>query len=408
MHKATYEEETEYLTYPGPADIFGPQHLERSEEKRARPSKRVALTAADKKKVNKKSIGLPVDRTLKQFAGNCSPFLIDFYCIPVDEYRERYPDQLKIIDWKFGVGPIFEIPRSHLASFRAHQRRTSLSGTTLHSIAQQQSIQALPGLPPSTCEDLQNRQTSNNIASPVIVELGLSSIPPDCLKNLNTWVDRASIPAAADSEFHSGLVVNEDVWEFIDEDLVIDEDVWVLVERSARQRKSCRRQIEPKPVSHDDDHDDDHDDHDGHDGHDDDHHDDWDLIERIARQQKSHRRQLPDTMSTEMKDTPLRGSNSTRPSGSLLRPSESNARTTTNLIKDRPGTSARRPKNMPSGSQLPACWNDEMDELICHMEAQCQYSTRAIVRALKQRFGDLKDVSPPGLIIQILSVLAEY
>ena len=391
MHKATYEEETEYLTYPGPADIFAPQHLERSEENRARPNRRVALTAADKKKVNKDSIGLPVDRTLKLFAGNCQPFLID-YCIPVDEYRERYPDQLKIVDWKFGVGPIYEIPRSHLAAFRAHQRRTSLSGTTLHSIAQLPSNQALPGLPPRTFEDLQNRQTSNTIASPVIVEPGLSNIPPDCLGNLNTWVDHASIPAAADFEFHLGLVVNKDVWDYIDENLVIDEDVWVLIERSARQRKSRRRQINPKPVSDDDDDDD----------------DDWDLIERIARQRKSHRRQLPDTMSTEMKDTPLRGSNSTRPSGSLLRSIESNARTTTNLIKDRPGTSARRPKNMPSGSQLPACWNDEMDELICHMEAQCQYSTRAIVRALKQRFGDLRDVSPPDLIIQPLSVLADY
>ena len=316
----------------------------------------------------------------------------------MDEYRERYPDQLKIVDWKFGVGPIYEIPRSQLALFRAHQRRTSLSGTTLHSIAQLQSIQALPGLPPSTFEDLQNRQTSNNIASSVIVESGLSNIPPDCLANLNTWVDHASIPAAADSEFHLGLVVNKDVWEFIDENLVIDEDVWDLIERSARQRKSCRRQINPKPVSGDDDDNDDDDDDDK----------DWDLVERIARQRKSHRRQVPDTMSTEIEDSSLRGSNSTRPSGSHLRPTESNARTTTNLIKDRPGTSARRPKNMPSGSQLPACWNDEMDELICHMEAQCQYSTRAIVRALKQRFGELRDVSPPVLRIQALDVLADY
>ena len=383
MHEATYEEETEYLTYPGPADIFAPQHLERSEENRARPSRRVALTAADKKKVNKDSIGLPVDRTLKLFAGNCQPFLID-YCIPVDEYRERYPDQLKIVDWKFGVGPIYEIPRSQLALFRAHQRRTSLSGTTLNSIAQPQSIQALPGLLPSTFEDLQNHQPSNNIGSPVIAESSLSNIPPDCLANLNTWVDHASIPAAAGSEFDLGLVVNKDVYEFIDENLVIDEDVWDLIERSARQRKSCRRQIEPKPVHNDDDDDDDDD-------------KDWDLIERIARQRKSHRRQIPDTMSTEIKDTSLRGSNSTRPSGSHLRPTESNTRTNTNLIKDRPGTSARRPKNMPSGSQLPACWNDEMDELICHMEAQCQYSTRAIVRALKQRFGELRDVSLPIL-----------
>ena len=49
-----------------------------------------------------------------------------------------------------------------------------------------------------------------------------------------------------------------------------------------------------------------------------------------------------------------------------------------------------------------------MDEMICHMEAQCQYSTRAIVKALKQRFGDLRDVSPPDLIIQTLNVLADY
>ena len=305
----------------------------------------------------------------------------------MDEYRERYPDQLKIVDWKFGIGPIFEIPRSQLSSFRAHQQRISLSGTTLHSISRLQPIQALPDLPPSNSEDLQNGQASNNIVSPVIGDSDLSNIPPDCLGNLETWVDDASIPAAGDSEFHSGLVVNEDVWNFIDSDLVIDEDVWDLIERQARQRKSHRRQIDPEPVIDEDA---------------------WDLIERQARQRKSHRRQIPNTMSTEVKDTPFRESNSTRPSGSHLRSSESNARTTTNLIKDRPGTSARRPKNMPSGSQLPACWSDEMDQLICHMEAQGEFSTRAIVRALKQKFGELREVSQPDLIIQALKVLADY
>ena len=106
-------------------------------------------------------------------------------------------------------------------------------------------------------------------------------------------------------------------------------------------------------------------------------------------------------MPSESGDTSIRGSNNTRSSGTFLRHAESHARTIINSIKDYPGTLARRPKSMPSGSQLPSCWNDEMDEFICHMEAQCEFTIKVIARALKQRFAELREVSTSTLPFQL-------
>ena len=133
----------------------------------------------------------------------------------------------------------------------------------------------------------------------------------------------------------------------------------------------------------------------------------WDLIERSARQRKSPLRQMPD-MSTEANDTSVRGSNSTRPSGSYSHPGENYTRSTINPIKDHPGTAARRPKSMPSGSQLPSCWNDEMDGFICHMEAQTEFSIKSIARALKQRFAELREVSISLFSFQLRCFLLTY
>ncbi|KAF6219772.1 hypothetical protein HO133_003597 [Letharia lupina] len=331
FHEATDIEENEEFSWPGAlADVFAPQHNKRVAENTASLGKRVPLTAADKKKIDKESIGLPIPRTLKLFTYNCRPFILED-TIPLEEYRERYPDQLVQIRIDIGSGPVFETRRSQLYSAPAVQQRTSLSGTTLHSTTKQQTFAALQELAPRPSEDFQTRQISNNTASPVILHSHQNNIKPELLLKIYTWLDHVSISIAAEPESLDSV-----------SDLVIDEEVWELIERSARQRKSRLRQI-------------------------------------------------PNTMSTEISNTSVRGSNNNRPSGSYRRPGEGNTHTATNLIKDHPGTSAREPKNMPSGSQLPSCWNDDMDEFICHMEAQCEFSTKSIVKALKHRFAGLRE-----------------
>lgn len=291
------------------------------------------LTAADKKQINKASIGLPVPRTLKLFIFNTRPFILQF-TLPLEEFRKRYPGHLSHVRFSPEFPKILPIGRSRSHSAPAVQQRISLSGTTLHSRDDQQIFAALPDLPPSPSEDPQNHQISNDVASPVNLSPRLNNIEPE----LHACLDHFDVPVPAEPE-SSNLV----------SDLVIDEDVLDLIERSARQRKS-------RP------------------------------------------RQLPDTMSTN--NNSIRGSNNTRLSVSYPRPGES-SHTTTNPIKDQPGTSARRPKSMPSGSQLPSCWNDEMDEFICHMEAQCEFSTRSMVRALKQRFAHLREVGAPFLSFEL-------
>lgn len=224
--------------------------------------------------------------------------------------------------------------RSYYHSALAVQQRTSLSGTTLHSRKEQKTLAALQDLAPGSAQDLQNGRLTNDIASPVTLASHLKNVKPEVLVKVYTWLDNVDIPVAAEPGSSNSF-----------SDFVVDEDVWELIERSARQRKSRLRQ-------------------------------------------------MPNTMSTVTYKTSIRGSNGSRPSESYPRPVESNTRTVTNQIKDHPGISARRPKNMPSGSQLPSCWNDDMDEFICHMEAQCEFSTKSIVRALKNRFSELREVSP--------------
>lgn len=53
----------------------------------------------------------------------------------------------------------------------------------------------------------------------------------------------------------------------------------------------------------------------------------------------------------------------------------------------------RLPKSLPSGSQLPSCWNEAMDRAVCHMEAQNEVYASAMVRLLKRRFPELDGVS---------------
>ena len=410
LHEVTEAEETEEFSLL--ADVFAPQFDKRVPENTARLGKRVHLTSADKKKVNKASIGLPDPSTLKLLTYDTRPFILK-HTIPLEEFRKKYSRQLintrinpeldtifedrqlkvhstpavqqrtslgsipdqqpfaalpelapgpseylhnrqtpkdlapsvtvdSLINTgiKPEIGTIFEELEVHSAP--AVQQRTSLGGTTLLSIPDQQTFAALPNLAPGPSEYLQNRQTSKDLASSVTVDSRPTNVKPETFVKVNTWLDQINVPTGAEPESPTSF-----------SDLVHDEEV-------------------------------------------------WDLIERIVRQRKSPLRQMPNTMSTETTNTSIRGSDGSRPSVNYPRPSESNSRTVTNTIKDYPGTLARRPKNMPSGSQLPSCWNDEMDEFICHMEGQCEFSTKSIVRALKHRFAQLREVSPRFLSPKLL------
>lgn len=313
LHEATEAEETEEFSLL--ADVFAPHF-----DKRV-PGKRVHLTSAHKKKVNKASIGLPDPRTLKLFTYNNRPFILK-HPSPLEEFREKYSRQLINTGINPELDTIFE------------DRQLEIHSAPAVSIPDQKTFAALPDLAPGPSEYLQNHQTSKDLASSVTVDSRPNNVKPEILVRVNSWLDQINVPTGAESESPNPF-----------SDLVDDEEV-------------------------------------------------WDLIERIVRQRKSPLRQMPNTMLTETTNTSVRGSDGSRPSVNYPRPSESNSRTVTNTIKDYPGPSARRPKNMPSGSQLPSCWNDEMDEFICHMEAQCEFSTKSIVRALKHRFAQLREVSP--------------
>ena len=332
LHEATYAEEIEEFSLL--ADVFAPEFSKRVPGADGRIGKRVHLTAADKKRVNKASIGLPVPRTLKLFTYNTRPFILE-RTLPLEEFRKIYPGHLSHVRFNPEFPTISETRRSYPQLAPAVQQRISLSGATLYSVTDQQTCATLSDLPPGPSENPQNRQVE--VAPPVSLGPRLNNIKPEPLVNVHTWLNHDNVPISAES-VSSNLI----------SDLVNNKEVWVLIERSARQRKSRLRQ-------------------------------------------------MPNTMSTETNNVSIRsirGSNNTRPSVSYQRPGES-SQTNTNPIKDQPGTSARRPKSMPSGSQLPSCWNDEMDEFICHMEAQCEFSIRAIVRALKQRFAELREVGAP-------------
>lgn len=336
LHEATYEEEIEEFSLS--ADVFAPEFLKRVPGADGRLGKRVHLTEADKKSINKASIGLPVPRTLKLFTYNTRPFILNLErTLPVEEFRKIYPGHLSHVRFN----PEFPTFSDQLAP--AVQHRTSLSGDTLYSANDQQTCATLSDLPSGPSENTQNRQAVNavnEVASLVNLGPRLNNIEPEPLVNVYTWLNHANNP-----------ISDESVSSNLFSDLINSEEVWALIERSARQRKSRLRQ-------------------------------------------------MPNTMSTEANNTSIRsirsirGSNNTRLSVSYQRPGES-SHTNTNPIKDQPGTLARRPKSMPSGSQLPSCWSDEMDEFICHMEAQSEFSVRSIVRALKQRFAELREVGAP-------------
>ena len=306
-----------------------------------RLSQRVHVTAADKKKINKISISFPIPRTLKLSTINTRPFILES-CIPVQEFRERYPPSL-LFDIILGARRF----QSHSAP--AFHQRNSLGGTTLYSVTRQQRIAAHSNLPPNLSQNLQHGQVANDTASPAIFHPHHNNIEPELLVRVYDWLDHVEVPTATEAESSS------------------------LVPRSVNtQTANFNSGFVPRE-------------------------DVWDLIERSTRQRKSHLRQMPNTMLTETNNITVRGSNNTRPSGSFRRPGENHTRMTSNAVEDHPRTSVRRPKSMPSGSQLPACWNEDMDGFICHMDAQCVYSIQAIVKALKQKFSALREVGASRL-----------
>lgn len=315
-----------------------------SEYQEAPPSftKRVPLTAADKKKVNKASIGLPIPRTFKLFTGNCKPFILGD-CIPLVDLHKINLGQFVDFRNDSGLTIVSEARRPRFSSAPVVQQRTSLGGITLYSIADQAAFATPQDSVPGPAENHQDHSASRNTAPPVTSNSHLSNLKSGLFVKVFTWLEDITTPIATEWE-SPNLATQLEFSNFIS-DLDIDEDI-------------------------------------------------WDLIERDCRHRKSRLRQLPETMSPETNNT-IRGGNNTRSSGGYSRSSEGHTRTTMNTIKDRSGTAARRPKSMPSGSQLPSCWNDEMDEFICHMEAQGEFSTKLIFKALKQRFAALREVGTP-------------
>ncbi|MCJ1425912.1 hypothetical protein MMC29_003813 [Sticta canariensis] len=62
------------------------------------------------------------------------------------------------------------------------------------------------------------------------------------------------------------------------------------------------------------------------------------------------------------------------------------------------------PRYMPSGAQLPAVWNKEMDRFICQCEALGDVDSRTMVRGLKKKFPQLEGIviSPDSIERRIL------
>ena len=471
LHEATEAEENEEFAFQVLPDIYAPQHNKRLPRGTAPClGERVPLTAADKKKVNKASIGLPVARTFKLFAGNCAPFILE-RCVPVEEalsHPPTYVPHRSLLNTRS--------PHDRLAP-RVQQQRNSLGGTTLFSATDQQENLAIPPPPLDLLRSLQNRQVFNVVSSPLIPYVRRSTLQPSQIVRIYTWLDHVEVdvdtPTAAEAE-SSNLVSDSNIDEEVlnldhvtnvekpitaepessnlvsdpaihEEVLVldhvdtpiaaepeypnlvsesgIDEAAWALdlvdtpiaAERDSPNIVSdsvideealaldhvatpiAAEQESPNLVSESAI------DEEGWELVDEE--ELWEFIEQSCRQRKSRLRQIPNTMSTEINNT-VHGTKNSRPSGSYLRASEGNTRTTTNTIKDHPGTLARRPKSMPSGSQLPPCWKDEMDAFICHMEAQCEFNPKSIVKALKQRFAELREVSASYPILA-LAIYAE-
>lgn len=362
VHEATRAEEEEEFTFG--VDDYAPQHDQRVPRGTAPRGSRGPLTAADKKKVKKASIGLPIPRTLKLATINCNPFILG-YSLPVEDIQEERrqnaaqstnTSDLAVLDFPVLNAPYpFERRQTQSFSTPAIQPRTSLDGTTLFSLANQATVAATQDLIPGHPEDHQDTQLSVSTASPVIFASHLENIKPELARIVSTWL--INVTTFIDTEPGLANLVSD----------FINERDWVVINAEPVFLRILLKLIHNKEL--------------------------WILIDRSDRQRKSGRRQMPITMSTKTNDAFVRGSNVSRSSGSYLRPGESHTRTSTNLIKDHPGQSARRPKNMPSGSQLPSCWNDEMDQFICHMEAQGEFTTKTMVFALKKKYPELKDVS---------------
>ena len=306
------------------------------------------LTAADKKKVNKASIGLPILRTLKLASGNGHPYILE-NCVPREDIRRNFSELINNRN-DSGLTTVSEARRPRLslrplALTSAVRQRTSLGGTTLCSIAEEATVAAPQESVQVTSEHRGEDPAPVNAAHQIRVRSHPSYIRSEFDSKINTWLEDSSTPTATEPDT-SSLATQLQYSDYLTDIDIDDEDLWELIERDCRQRKSLSRQ-------------------------------------------------MPNTMSIEANDNSVRGSNITRPSASYSnsRSGDSHTHTTANAIKDYPGTSARRPKSMPSGSQLPSCWNDEMDQFICHMEAQCEFSIRTIIKALKHRFAELREVS---------------
>ena len=329
------------------ANTFAPQHDKRVPRDTALVTKRVPLTAADKKVVNKASIGLPIPGTLKLDSGNGHPFILD-NCVPREAIRGNHGELINNRN-DSGLTTVSEARRPRLAltplpSNSAVQQRISLAGTTLCSVAEQATFAAPQESVQVTSEHRGDHPAPVNTSLQIRVSSHSSYLGPEIASTIDSWLEDVSTSIATEPDL-SDLETQLQYSNYLTY-IGVNEDV-------------------------------------------------WDLIERDCRQRKSRSRQMPNTMSIEANDYSVRGSNNTRPSGnySNSRSGESNTHTAANAIKDYPGTSARRPKKMPSGSQLPSCWNDEMDQFICHMEAQCEFTTKTIIKALKQRFAELREVS---------------
>ena len=67
------------------------------------------------------------------------------------------------------------------------------------------------------------------------------------------------------------------------------------------------------------------------------------------------------------------------------------------LLTRQPGYQTEMPRHLPSGSQLPPCWTQEMDRLICWAEAEGIMPISRIVSMAKREFYDqLRTVSMTG------------
>lgn len=284
---------------------------------------------------------------MKLATGNCYPFILE-NCVPREAIRRNLGELINNRN-DLGLTTVSEARRPRLSltplpSTSAVEQRTSLGGTTLCSIAEQATFVAPQESVQATSDHRGDRPAPVNTPLQISVSSHSSYLGPELALRINTWLEDISTSIASEPD-SSSLATQLQYSDYLT-DIDVGEDVWELIERDCRQRKSLSRQVH-------------------------------------------------NTMLIEANVNSVRGSNNTRPSGSYSnsRSGDSHTHPTANDIKDYPGTSARRPKSMPSGSQLPSCWNDEMDQFICHMEAQCEFSTRTIIKALKQRFAELREVS---------------